>query len=83
MGSNSYLCTYGLFGPVRNVLMRADTLRGQVGGGWALEIESFLGPLKWHRADRRRRVGDGGRLTWRATAGGGGGVDRVKGDRAG
>jgi hypothetical protein len=22
-------------------LMRADTLRGQVEGGWALEIESF------------------------------------------
>jgi hypothetical protein len=34
-------------------LMRADPLRGQVGGGWALEIESFLGPVKWHRADRR------------------------------
>ncbi len=28
-------------------LMRADTLRGQVGGGWALEISRFLGP-KWH-----------------------------------
>ncbi len=27
-------------------LMRADTLRGQVGGGWALEMESFLGPVK-------------------------------------
>jgi hypothetical protein len=24
-------------------LMRADPLRGQVGGGWALEIETFLG----------------------------------------
>jgi hypothetical protein len=24
--------------------MRAYPLRGQVGGGWALEIESFLGP---------------------------------------
>jgi hypothetical protein len=34
-------------------LMRADTLRGEVGGGWALEMESFLGPVKWHRADRR------------------------------
>jgi hypothetical protein len=34
-------------------LMRADPLRGQVGGGWALKIESFLGPVKWHRADRR------------------------------
>jgi hypothetical protein len=29
-------------------LMRADTLRGQVGGDWALEMESFLGPVKWH-----------------------------------
>jgi hypothetical protein len=35
------------------VLMRADTLRGQVGGGWALEIETFLSPVKWHRANRR------------------------------
>jgi hypothetical protein len=26
---------------------------GQVGGGWALEIETFLGPVKWHRAIRR------------------------------
>ncbi len=31
-------------------LMRADTLRGQLGGDWALEMESFLGPVKWHRA---------------------------------
>jgi hypothetical protein len=37
--------------------MRAYPLRGQVGGGWALEIESFLGPVKWHRADR-------GSATW-------------------
>jgi hypothetical protein len=29
-----------------------DTLRGQAEGGWALEIESFLGAVKWHRADR-------------------------------
>ncbi len=33
--------------------MRADPLRRQVGEGWALEIESFLGPVKWHRANRR------------------------------
>jgi hypothetical protein len=33
--------------------MRAYPLRGQVEGGWALEIESYLGPVKWHRADRR------------------------------
>jgi hypothetical protein len=33
--------------------MRANSLRGLVGGGWALEFESFLGPVKWHQADRR------------------------------
>jgi hypothetical protein len=27
------------------ILMRADALRGQVGGGWALEIETFLSPV--------------------------------------
>ncbi len=34
-------------------LMRADPLQGQVGRGWALEIVTFLGPVKWHRAVRR------------------------------
>ncbi len=34
-------------------LMHADPLRGQVGGGWALEIETFLGPVKCHGALRR------------------------------
>jgi hypothetical protein len=33
--------------------MRADLLRGQVGGSWALEIVTFLGSVKWHRAIRR------------------------------
>ncbi len=33
--------------------MRAYPLLGQVGGGWALEFKSFLGPVKWHRANRR------------------------------
>jgi hypothetical protein len=33
--------------------MRAYLLGGQVGGGWALEFESFLGPVKLHQADRR------------------------------
>ncbi len=32
---------------------RRYTLCGEVGGGWALEFPSFLGPVKWHRADRR------------------------------
>jgi hypothetical protein len=31
--------------------MRAYPLRGEVEGGWALEFESFLGPLHWHQAD--------------------------------
>jgi hypothetical protein len=31
--------------PCKMFWMRAYTLRGQVGGGWAPEIESFLGPV--------------------------------------
>ncbi len=27
--------------------MRAYPLHGEVGGGWALEFLSFLGPVKW------------------------------------
>jgi hypothetical protein len=38
-------------------LTRADPLRKQVGGGWALEIESFFGPVKWHRADSEVPLG--------------------------
>ncbi len=38
----SYLCTYDLYGPIRNAFEGADTLRGQVGGGWALEIKTFM-----------------------------------------
>jgi hypothetical protein len=48
-------------------LMRTDPLRGQVGGGWALEIETFLAPLKWHRAVRRVPFGAQKRYTSRAT----------------
>ncbi len=29
--------------------MGAYTLRGEVGGGWALEFPSFLGPVKWEQ----------------------------------
>jgi hypothetical protein len=36
------IAIYDLYGPVRNVLMRADSLRRQVGGGLALEIENFF-----------------------------------------
>ncbi len=33
--------------------IRAYTLRGEVGGGWALEFPIFLGLVKSERADRR------------------------------
>ncbi len=39
------------------VLMRADPLQGQEGRGWALEIETFLGPVTWHRAVKRVQLG--------------------------
>ncbi len=54
---NNYLCTYDLHGPVRNAFDGQHPLLGQVGEGWALEIESILGPVKWHRADRQVSFG--------------------------
>ncbi len=33
--------------------MRAYPLREEVGAGWALELPSVLGPVKWEQADRR------------------------------
>ncbi len=33
--------------------MRADTLRGQVGGVGPWKRRVILGPMKWHRAERR------------------------------
>ncbi len=55
MFENNYLCTCDLYSPVHNVLDACiyGTLLGEVGGGWALEFPSFLGPVKWERADRR------------------------------
>ncbi len=35
------------------LFMRENSLRGQVGEDWALEIETFVGPVQWHRAVRR------------------------------
>jgi hypothetical protein len=32
--------------------MRANPFRGQVGGDWAMEIETFLSPVKWHGAKK-------------------------------
>jgi hypothetical protein len=37
--------------------MCVDPLRGQVGGGWALEIEFFLGTVKWHPAVSKKKAG--------------------------
>ena len=51
--------------------MHAYPLRGQVGGGWALEFKSFLGPVKWHRADRRVPFG-----AKKTRGGGGAGANR-------
>jgi hypothetical protein len=44
------------------IWMHAYPLRGQVGGGWAMEFDIFLGPVKLHRADRR--VPFGAQKTW-------------------
>jgi hypothetical protein len=50
----SYLCTHDLYGPVRNAFYAGSIhYEGKWEGSWALEIETFLGPVKWHRADRR------------------------------
>ncbi len=49
-----YLCTYvHCTAPCIMFWIRAYPLRGEVGGGWALEFSSFLGPVKWHWADRQ------------------------------
>ncbi len=39
--------------PCVMLLMREHPLQGKVAEDWALEIESLVGPVKWHRADRR------------------------------
>jgi hypothetical protein len=50
-------------GPYVMLLMRAKPLRGQAGGGWALEIEIILSAVKWHRAVRRVPFGGPKKLT--------------------
>jgi hypothetical protein len=37
-------------GPYVMHLMQANQLQRKVGRGWALEVDTFLGPVKWHRA---------------------------------
>jgi hypothetical protein len=46
VAQSSYLCTYDLYSPV------CVHIHYKGGGGWALDMESFLGPVKWHRANR-------------------------------
>ncbi len=38
-------------------LIRAFHYEGKWEGGWALEIETILGPVKWHRAVRQMSFG--------------------------
>ncbi len=50
----SCLWTCDLYDPVCNAFDAGNIhKRGQVGRGWALDIETFLGPVKWHWAVRR------------------------------
>jgi hypothetical protein len=39
--------------PADNAFDADKSIREQVGRGWALEIETFLGSVKWHRAVRQ------------------------------
>jgi hypothetical protein len=56
---NNYLCTYDLYSPVHNVLDACISISERdVRGGWALEFESLMGPVKWHRVDRRVPFGN-------------------------
>ncbi len=61
--SRAFLMKLTIYAPIiytaqcRMFWMRAYPLGGQVGGGWALEFESFQGPVKWHRGDRRVSFG--------------------------
>jgi hypothetical protein len=43
--------------PYVMLLMQANPLRGHVGGGWALEIETFLVLVEWNRAVRGVQFG--------------------------
>ncbi len=47
---SSYLCTYDLYGPMRNAFDAGSIhYEGKWAGGWALEIETLMGPVKWRR----------------------------------
>jgi hypothetical protein len=55
----SYLSTYDLYGPARNAFDGQPNYEGkwEPGRGLAIEIKTFLGPVKWHRAIRRVSFG--------------------------
>ncbi len=54
---NSYLCTCDLYSPVHNVLDACISIMRASGRGLGPGSREFLGPVKWHRADRRGPVG--------------------------
>jgi len=55
----SYLCTYGLYGPVHNVFEACRFITWTSGRGLGPgEIETFLGPVKWHKAVRQVPFGE-------------------------
>jgi hypothetical protein len=39
--------------PCVMLMMQEASITRASGGGWALEIKTFLGPVKRHRADRQ------------------------------
>jgi hypothetical protein len=49
----NYFCTYDLYSPMRNVLDVCISITRGSGRGLGPGIQEFLGPVKWHRADRR------------------------------
>jgi hypothetical protein len=49
----SYLCTYDLHSPVRNVFDACRSIKRASGRGLGPGNGEFLGPVKWPRADRR------------------------------
>ncbi len=54
----NYLCTYVLYGPVRDAFDAGSIhYEGKWEGGWPWKARFFLGPVKWHRADRRGPFG--------------------------
>jgi hypothetical protein len=49
----NYLCTYDLYSPVHNVLDACISITRGSRRGLGPGIPEFLGPVNWHRADRR------------------------------